>query len=97
MCPFELFFNHYNHTELLQYSLVPNRLPQGFKAELSQGDFISCSKGKSVLSTIPEQIDIEEVEEDAGGLLPCPVEFQESGTPLAGWEVQNDTREAYTP
>ncbi|KAK2567694.1 hypothetical protein P5673_008551 [Acropora cervicornis] len=53
---------------------VPNRLPQGFKAELSQGDFISCSKGKSVLSTIPEQIDIEEVEEDASGLLPCPVD-----------------------
>ena len=74
MCPFELFFNHYNHTELFQYSLVPNRLPQGFKAELSQGDFISCSKGKSVLSTIPEQIDIEEVEEDASGLLPCPLD-----------------------
>ena len=69
MCPFELFFNHFNHTELLQYSLVPKRLPQGFKADLSQGDFISCSKGKSVLSTI-----IEEVEEDASGLLPCPVD-----------------------
>ena len=55
---FELFFNHYNHTELFQYSLVPNRLPQGFREELSQGDFISCSKGTSVLSTIPEQIDI---------------------------------------
>ena len=72
--PLSFFFNHYNHTELFQYSLVPNRLPQGFKAELSQGDFISCSKGKSVLSTIPEQIDIEEVEEDASGLLPCPVD-----------------------
>lgn len=40
-----------------------------------------------MLSTIPEQIDIEEVEEDASGLLPCPVDgwvctyqFQESGT-----------------
>ena len=74
MCPFELFFNHYNHTELFQYSLVPNRLQQGFKAELSQGDFISCAKRKSVLSTIPEQIDIEEVQEDASELLPCPVD-----------------------
>ena len=27
-----------------------------------------------MLSTIPEQIDIEEVEEDASGLLPCPVD-----------------------
>ena len=72
--PLSFFFNHYNYTELFQYSLVPNRLPQGFKAELSQGDFISCSKGKSVLSTIPEKTDIEEVEEDASGLLPCPVD-----------------------
>ena len=74
MCPLELFFNHYNHAELFQYSLVPNMLPQGFKAELFHGDLISCSKGKSVLSTIPEQIDIEEVEEDASELLPCPVD-----------------------
>ena len=74
MCPFELFFNHYNHTELLQHSLAPNRLPQGFKAELSQGDFILCSQGKSVLSTFPEQTDIEVVEEDASGLLPYPVD-----------------------
>ena len=72
--PLSFFFYHYNHTELFQYSLVPDRLPQGFEAELSQGDFISCSKGKSVLSTIPEQIDIEEVEEDASELLPCPVD-----------------------
>ena len=72
------FFNHYNHTELFQYSLVPNRLPQGFKAELSQGDFISCSKRKSVPSTIPEQIDIEEIEEDASGLLPCPYRLRQS-------------------
>ena len=78
--PLSFFFNHYNYTELFQYSLVPNRLPQGFKAELSQGDFISCSKGKSLLSTIPEQIDIEEVEEDASGLLPCPV--------VQGWALR---------
>ena len=58
------------------YFSVPNRLADVCKAELSKGDFVPCSVGKSVSSTKPQHVEAEEIEEeeDTSALLSCPVD-----------------------
>ena len=57
------------------YSVL-NRLADVCNAELSEGDFVSCTKGKRVLSTKPEHLDVEKDEEggSTSALLSCPVD-----------------------
>ena len=60
----------------ITFPLVPNRFLKVFETELSQGDFVTYSRGKCVSSTKHGHIDREVVDggEDASGLLLCPVD-----------------------